>query len=66
MPPAFAATHLPPPHLHIPHQHLGPNPLFVTARYGPDGTGAIYVPTAAGIAAHPHDPNFVPGTVMDA
>lgn len=67
MPPAFAATHLPPPpHLHIPDPHPGPNPLFVTARYGPDGTGAIYVPTSAGIAAHPHDPNFVYGAVTDA
>jgi tyrosinase len=40
-----------------------PNPLFVTARYGPDSDGNIYVPTAAAIQQHPNDPNFVYGTV---
>jgi tyrosinase len=34
-----------------------PNPLFVTARYGPNGDGVIFVPTQAGIDAHPQDPN---------
>jgi tyrosinase len=66
IPPAFTLKQLPapPPSLRI----LPPpsNPLFVAARYGPDGTGAVYVPTQAGIAAHPSDPNFVHGTVTDA
>src|SRR5262249_36850288 len=41
----------------------GPNPLFVEARYGPDGNGDIFVPTPAGIQQHPGDPNFVYGPV---
>ncbi len=40
-----------------------PNALFVEARYGPDGDGKIYIPTAAGGAGHPGDPNFVYGIV---
>lgn len=39
-----------------------PNPLFVTARYGPDSTGTdIYVPTPEAIEKHP-DPPFGPVT----
>ena len=40
-----------------------PNPLYLTARYGPDSNGDIYVPTAAAIQQHPSDPNFAFGTV---
>jgi len=54
MPPAFAAKKLP---------DNNPNPLFVNMRYGPDGNGNIYLPTAAGEAAHPGDPNFSRGQV---
>jgi tyrosinase len=54
MPPAFAAKKLP---------DGKPNPLFVTMRYGPDGNGNIFLPTAAGMAAHPGDPNFSRGEV---
>jgi len=32
------------------------NPLYVAARYGPNGDGVIFVPTEAGIAANPQDP----------
>jgi tyrosinase len=39
--------------------------LLVTARYGPDSSGNIYVPTPAGIKQHPHDPHFGSGTVTD-
>lgn len=41
------------------------NPLLVTARYGPDGDGNIYIPTDASIPLHPGDPNFARGTVND-
>ena len=51
MPPAFAQQTLP---------DGSPNPLYLTMRYGPDGDGDIYVPTAAGEAAHPNDPNLPP------
>ena len=34
-----------------------PNPLYVSARYGPNGDGVVFVPTAAAGAAHPQDPN---------
>lgn len=54
MPPAFAAKKLP---------DGTPNPLFLTMRYGPDGNGTIFIPTAAGEAAHPGDPNFSRGQV---
>src|SRR5882724_6826771 len=54
MPPAFAAKKLP---------DNNPNPLFVNMRYGPDGNGNIYLPTPAGEAAHPGDPNFSRGQV---
>lgn len=30
-----------------------PNPLFVTARYGPNGDNVIFVPTKAGMKKHP-------------
>ena len=33
------------------------DPLFVDAGYGPNGDGVIFVPTQAGITAHPQDPN---------
>jgi tyrosinase len=54
IPPAFTQKNLP---------DGSANPLFVTARYGPDGDGNIYIPTAAGSAAHPGDKNFGAGTV---
>lgn len=54
MPPAFAAKTLP---------DGTSNPLFVAMRYGPDKDGNIYIPTAAGIAAHPNNPNFTRGPV---
>jgi tyrosinase len=54
MPAAFAMPYLP---------DGSPNPLLVTARYGPDSDGNIYVPTPAGIALHPNDPNFSNGKV---
>jgi tyrosinase len=34
-----------------------PNPLYVAARYGPNGDGVIFVPTEAAIAANPQDPS---------
>ena len=54
IPPAFAQAKLP---------DGSNNPLNVKARYGPDGDGKAYVPTLAGIAAHPGDPNFAFGPV---
>jgi tyrosinase len=54
IPPAFTQQKLP---------DGSANPLFVLARYGPDSNGNIYVPTAAAIKQHPHDPNFGNGTV---
>lgn len=54
MPPAFAAKTLP---------DGTANPLFVAMRYGPDKDGNIYIPTPAGIAAHPNNPNFTRGPV---
>ncbi len=54
IPPAFTQQTLP---------DGSPNPLFVTARYGPDGDGNIYVPTAVAIQQHPNDPNFAYGPV---
>jgi tyrosinase len=39
------------------------NPLFVTARYGPNGDSTVFIPTAAGQKKHPvPKPNFF-GTV---
>lgn len=40
-----------------------PNALYVTMRYGPDADSKIYIPTPAGEAAHPGDPNFGSGEV---
>ena len=57
IPPAFTEENLP---------DGTPNPLFVTARYGPDGNGEIFVPTPAGIQQHPGDPNFGYGAVTQA
>jgi tyrosinase len=54
IPPAFTQQTLP---------DGSPNPLFVTARYGPDNDGNIYVPTSTAIQQHPSDPNFVYGPV---
>lgn len=54
IPPAFTQQTLP---------DGSPNPLLVNARYGPDGDGNIYIPTAPAVASHPGDPNFSPGTV---
>jgi len=54
MPPAFAKTTLP---------DGSPNALYVKMRYGPDTNSKIYIPTAAGEAAHPNDPNFGYGEV---
>ena len=54
IPPAFTEQHLP---------DGSSNPLFVTARFGPDGDGNIFVPTAAGINQHPNDPNIAYGPV---
>lgn len=56
MPPAFSATTLP---------DGSPNPLYVTMRYGPDGGGDIYIPTAGWVAGHPADPNSHYGDVTD-
>ena len=54
IPPAFTQKNLP---------DGSANPLYVTARYGPDNDGNIYVPTPAAIQHHPNDPNFVYGPV---
>ena len=51
IPPAFTQQNLP---------DGSPNPLYVTARYGPDSNGKIYVPTPAGIQQHPNEPNIFP------
>lgn len=56
MPPAFAAQTLP---------DGTANPLYIAMRYGPDADGNIYVPTPAGEAAHPGDPNYPYGEVTD-
>ena len=56
IPPAFTQQNLP---------DGSPNPLYVAARYGPDSDGNIYIPTPAGVAQHPNDPDFSDGTVTD-
>lgn len=56
MPPAFREKRLP---------DGSANALFVAMRYGPDADANIYVPTPAGKAAHPGDPNFPYGAVTD-
>lgn len=47
IPPAFTQQTLP---------DGSPNPLFVTARYGPNSDGDIYVPTPAAISQSPSNP----------
>jgi tyrosinase len=44
-----------------------PNPLYVSARYGPKGDGVVFVPSAEARSAHPQDPSsdFALGTVTD-
>jgi tyrosinase len=54
MPPAFGKATLP---------DGSANALYVKMRYGPDANSKIYIPTAAGEAAHPNDPNFGSGEV---
>ncbi len=54
IPPAFTQQSLP---------DGSANPLFVQARYGPDGDGNIYVPTPAVIQQNPDDPNLASGPV---
>ena len=54
IPPAFTQQNLP---------DGRPNPLYVTARFGPDSDGNIYIPTTAGIQQHPGDANFFAGPV---
>lgn len=56
IPPAFTEQNLP---------DGSANPLFVSARYGPDNDGNIYIPTPTAIKQHPSDPNFVYGPVTD-
>jgi tyrosinase len=56
IPPAFTELNLP---------NGDPNPLYVTARYGPDSDGNIYIPTPAVIQQRPTDPNFVYGPVTE-
>jgi tyrosinase len=56
IPSAFAAHTLP---------DGSTNPLYVAMRYGPDGDTNIYVPTPAGVAAHPGDQGFIYGQVTD-
>jgi tyrosinase len=56
MPSAFAAETL---------KNGNPNPLYVAMRYGPDADKKIYIPTPAGMAAHPNDPNFGSGEVTE-
>jgi len=58
IPPAFTEKTLP--------NDGGANPLFVAMRYGPEGNGNIYIPTAAGMVGHQSDPNFIMGEVTDA
>jgi tyrosinase len=56
IPPAFTQKHLPDGSV---------NPLFVTARYGPDNDGTIYVPTQDFIKKHPGH-QFPRGPVTEA
>jgi tyrosinase len=71
IPPAFLEQNFPPaanlPPSVPPNIPGSPNPLFVAARYGPNGDSVIFVPTQAGINAHPQDPNsdFVNGVVTE-
>jgi tyrosinase len=56
MPPAFGQKRLP---------DGSANALYVAMRYGPDADANIYVPTPAGEAVHPSNPNFPYGAVAD-
>ncbi len=56
LPPAFAQKNMP---------DGSPNPLFVTARYGPNGDGIVFAPTAAGLKKHPVPPSNYQGTIED-
>ena len=42
------------------------NPLFVTARYGPNGNSTVFVPTPAGLQQRPLPPPNFFGPVTDA
>jgi tyrosinase len=61
LPPAFSQQNFPPAAnlpAGVPANIPGSaNPLFVAARFGPNGDGVIFVPTQAGINAHPQDPS---------
>lgn len=61
IPPAFLEQNFPPaadlPPNVPPNVPEFTNSLFVAARFGPNGDGVIFVPTQAGINAHPQDPN---------
>jgi len=56
IPPAFAQQTMP---------DGSPNPLFVTARYGPNADNIVFVPTAAGLKKHPVPPANFQGTVTE-
>jgi tyrosinase len=49
IPPAFTQQNMP---------DSSPNPLFVTARYGPYANNVIFNPTAAGLKKYPPPPGF--------
>jgi tyrosinase len=53
IPPAFTQSTMP---------DGSANPLFVTARYGPNGDGVVFVPTPAAAAHHSLPPNSTPVT----
>lgn len=54
IPPAFAQQSMP---------DGSPNPLFVTARYGPNANNVVFVPTEAGLKKYPVQPPNYQGTV---
>ena len=56
IPPAFAQQKMP---------DGSPNPLFVTARYGPNANNIVFVPTQAGLKKHPVPPPNYMGTVTE-
>jgi tyrosinase len=49
IPPAFTQQNMP---------NGSPNPLFVTARYGPYANNIVFDPTAMGLKKYPPPPNF--------
>lgn len=57
IPPAFTRRALP---------DRSQNPLYVTARYGPDNDGHIFIPTPPIFQQHRNDPHLVSGPVTDA